>query len=178
MRDNRGYRLTAEGRAWDGYAPLLTFRPLGAPGIAYPAWFTSGKGRSGVYAIRGLGTTDVLYVGESHSGRLYETCSRHFQGWRDARDEKLHPTGWHVTFNREFVEVALLFRAAREARKVQDAMIRELKPSHNSFVTHLTPEDIQTIREHTGTLSEIAERYGVSINHACNIRNGMRRRHA
>jgi hypothetical protein len=47
----------------------LTYRPIRRPGEAYPAWLRALKGRSGVYVIKERG--EVVYVGESHSGKLY-----------------------------------------------------------------------------------------------------------
>jgi hypothetical protein len=37
------------------------------------------RGMSGVYALRDRGSKEVVYVGESHTGRLYQTLVRHFQ---------------------------------------------------------------------------------------------------
>src|SRR5262245_12003108 len=63
----------------------LIYRPVGATGERYPAWIDELRGKSGVYVIREIqrdGSSEVVYVGESHSGRLYETLTRHFQAWR------------------------------------------------------------------------------------------------
>jgi hypothetical protein len=64
------------------------WRRIGAQGEAYPAWVRALRGRSGVYAIRlpssglfGFGGPVVVYVGESHTGNLYGTLTRHFQVW-------------------------------------------------------------------------------------------------
>ena len=37
---------------------------------------------NGVYAIRSARLLGVLYVGESHTGRLYDTLVRHLQQWK------------------------------------------------------------------------------------------------
>jgi len=83
-------------RAWARHtiepaAPLrnrrggMTYRPLGGRGERYPDWVQALRGKSGVYVIRERdadGRPIVVYVGESHSNRLYDTLTRHFQEWR------------------------------------------------------------------------------------------------
>jgi hypothetical protein len=62
----------------------LTYRPIGADG-RYPAWVRALRGKSGVYLIRERqrdGSHPVVYIGESHADRLYQTLTRHFQTWR------------------------------------------------------------------------------------------------
>jgi hypothetical protein len=62
----------------------LSYRPIGASG-RYPDWVRALRGKSGVYLIRERqrdGTNPVVYIGESHAGRLYQTLTRHFQTWR------------------------------------------------------------------------------------------------
>jgi hypothetical protein len=59
----------------------FTYRPVGAPGEAYPDWVRALKGKAGVYVIRDEETAEILYVGSS-AGRLYDTLTRHFQAWR------------------------------------------------------------------------------------------------
>lgn len=51
------------------------------------------RGENGVYAIRDKGTHETLYVGESHTGRLWKTLLRHFQGQRsfEGIGEWTHP---------------------------------------------------------------------------------------
>jgi hypothetical protein len=68
----------------------LTYRPLGETGTPYPPWVRALKGKSGVYVIRELkrdGSSQIVYVGESHSGRLYNTLTRHFQSVRHEAQE-------------------------------------------------------------------------------------------
>lgn len=60
----------------------LIYRPIGATGERYPDWIRALDGKSGVYVIREIqrdGSAETVYVGESHSGRLYDTLTRHFQ---------------------------------------------------------------------------------------------------
>ena len=49
--------------------------------LRYAPWVRELKDRNGVYVIRDALDGDVYYVGESHSGRLYSTLTRHFQFW-------------------------------------------------------------------------------------------------
>lgn len=86
---------------------------------------------SGVYAIvapRGR----VLYVGESHSGRLYDTITRHFRRW--AIDPHLDAQGRRrggTTYDRRRVSVAYLITRADEAQDHQYAEIARLRPRDN-----------------------------------------------
>lgn len=57
----------------------MSWRSIGKSGDPWPAWLVALQGRSGVYAVRE--GRRVVYVGESHSGRLYGTLTRHFQAW-------------------------------------------------------------------------------------------------
>lgn len=68
----------------------LVYRPVGERGEPYPDWLRAIKGESGVYVIRERqrdAEPVVVYVGESHSGRLYETLTRHFQEVRHEAQE-------------------------------------------------------------------------------------------
>ena len=49
-------------------AGRLVFRSVGASGEPYPAWLAEYRDRSGVYLIRERGR--LVYIGESHAGRL------------------------------------------------------------------------------------------------------------
>jgi len=65
----------------------FVYRPVGERGEDYPEWLRNLRGSSGVYVIRDARTSEVLYVGESHSGRVYETLTRHFQEVRHEAQE-------------------------------------------------------------------------------------------
>ncbi|HJL20438.1 MAG TPA: hypothetical protein RMH99_32525 [Sandaracinaceae bacterium LLY-WYZ-13_1] len=65
--------------------------------LAYAPWVRDLQYRCGVYVIRDADTREILYVSESHTGRLYATPTRHFQqdgytapttGRRDVRDQE------------------------------------------------------------------------------------------
>ena len=68
----------------------LSYRPIGRSGDRYPDWIRALRGKSGVYIIRERqrdGSSPVVYVGESHAGRLYQTLTRHFQTVRHEAQE-------------------------------------------------------------------------------------------
>ena len=67
--------------------------------LRYAPWVRELKDRNGVYVIRDALDGDVYYVGESHSGRLYSTLTRHFQFWDG------YTAG--TTYDRDGVEVAV-----------------------------------------------------------------------
>jgi hypothetical protein len=114
---------------------------LGPGASAYPAALRALRGKSGVYAIRKpagwISSAEVLYVGESHTGRLYQTLTRHFQQWRRGKDwwrgkfssEQTDPGH---TYDRGAVEV--MWKVATPARAIlwQSAWIRSFKPRDNS----------------------------------------------
>lgn len=93
--------------------------------LRYAAWVRALHKRSGAYVIRDLETGEVLYVGESHSGRLRGTLTRHFQSW----------TGYQAgtLYNRYRVEVAVvaLDAPAKEVIATQKELIRALSPTDN-----------------------------------------------
>lgn len=99
----------------------LTYRDLGR-GPDYPDWLKALRGRSGAYVIREKGGA-VLYVGESHTGRLYQTITRHFQAWSGR--------GSGFTASRYGVEVAVRLTPPPAAVGAQDNLICKLKPSAN-----------------------------------------------
>lgn len=113
---------------------VLRYRDPVDPGdyTRYAPWVRQLVGRCGAYVIRETGTKLVLYVGESHTGRLHSTLTRHFQHWEG------YTAG--TTYDRFGVEVAVtaLDRPASEVVQTQVELIRELEPLDN---THHTGED-------------------------------------
>ena len=116
----------------------LIYRPLGASSTAYPAWVRALKGHSGVYVIRELardGTTEIVYVGESHTNRLYETLTRHFQTWRrwkgywKGQYAEGHDPG--LTYARDRVEVATRITSPLAALDEEARLIARLLPRDN-----------------------------------------------
>jgi excinuclease UvrABC nuclease subunit len=101
----------------------LEFRSV-KEGRAVADWVKSLKGKSGVYLVREPGFLgEVLYCGESHTGRLYSTLLRHFEHWSG-------PTAG-PTFPASRVEVAVVRCPAARALDLQNAMIAEYRPKHN-----------------------------------------------
>src|SRR5208282_4083092 len=102
-------------------AMSLEFKPV-KEGRAVAPWVRALKGKSGVYLIREKNgflffAGEVLYCGESHTGRLYSTLLRHFQHW----------TGKTAgpTFAASKIEVAVVRCPANRALDLQNAMIQE-----------------------------------------------------
>ena len=87
----------------------------------------------------GYAGDEVLYVGESHTHRLYSTLTRHFQYW-DGRTAG-------TTYQRENVEVAvaLLDASSRDVVSAQAELIGELAPRdnvHHQLGFHDADEDL------------------------------------
>lgn len=78
---------------------------------------------SGAYAIRDRRSGEVLYVGESHTGRLYPTLTRHFQRWKGLTAG--------TTYDRHRVEVKLEETDPRDASDLQEDWIARLAPADN-----------------------------------------------
>lgn len=131
---------------------MSEWRVIGDAG-AYPDWLRALKGKHGVYAIRerarstlfGLVAVPalVVYVGESHTKRLYETLTRHFQQWRRQKAwwrgkysaEQADPGH---TYQRKNVEVMVKVAPSRAvALAWQAAWIRRLKPRDNRIGAEL-----------------------------------------
>ena len=139
--------IVIDPRAWLGGeapAPLrnrgasLVYRPVGARGDRYPAWVQALRGKSGVYVIRERDTAGdpvVVYVGESHTDRLYETLTRHFQDWRRYKGfwrgqyAEGHDPG--MTYPRDRVEVATRVMSGPDAIDEERRLIRRLNPRDN-----------------------------------------------
>jgi hypothetical protein len=115
----------------------LTYRPVGVPGGPYPEWVRALRGKSGAYVIRersARGEAQIVYVGQSQADRLYETLTRHFQGW------SRHKRYWRgqfsandpgTTYPRADVEVAVRVTDASHALEEEARLIRRLQPRDN-----------------------------------------------
>lgn len=102
------------------YAPALRF-------------IAAGK-HSGIYAILDRRSRAVLYVGESHSGRLYDTITRHFRAWSIARgaDAQGRRRGGEM-YDRASVAIAFTLTPAALAQETQYAAIQALRPRDNAI---------------------------------------------
>jgi len=111
----------------------MLWRDLGS-GPGWPSWIRALRGRSGAYAIRETDSwgRQVVYVGESHSGRLYGTITRHFQTWRGSTAG--------LRYDRGRVQVAVCVSEASDAQALQLRLIRRLKPADNSYLLASDPD--------------------------------------
>jgi hypothetical protein len=116
----------------------LRFRPVGNPAEPYPDWVRGLKGKSGVYVIRELdenGEPLVVYVGESHTDKLYDTMTRHLQQWRrwkgfwKGQYGQGHDPG--LTYDRDSVEVATRVVPPEEAIELEARLISKYSPRDN-----------------------------------------------
>ena len=92
------------------------------------------RGASGAYAFRDRSSGRVLYVGESHTGRLWKTAIRHVHGQRSfARvGEWTHDVPGRL-------DVAVWLCAPDEALELEAALIEALDPVHNELWTEEVP---------------------------------------
>jgi hypothetical protein len=113
----------------------LVYRPIGERGGRYPKWIRDLRHESGVYVIRDRSTREILYVGESHTSKLYETLTRHFQTWRRFKGfwrgqyAEGHDPG--LTYPREAVEVSARITTPARALEEEARLIRRLAPRDN-----------------------------------------------
>jgi hypothetical protein len=117
----------------------LSYRSLGRTGERYPAWVRALRGKSGVYIIRERqrdGSNPIVYVGESHTSRLYQTLTRHFQTWRRAKKfwagqygGQGHDPG--LTYDRARCTVAVRVLPAERAIDEEARLIVRLRPRDN-----------------------------------------------
>jgi hypothetical protein len=77
----------------------------------------------------------VVYVGESHTDRLHETLTRHFQSWRRYKGfwrgqyAEGHDPG--LTYDRNTVDAAVVITPAYDAYETESRLIRRLRPRDN-----------------------------------------------
>lgn len=101
----------------------------------------NGRTLSGLYAIVQAGR--VVYVGESHTGRLYDTITRHFRDWRiDAKHDAQGRRRGGMTYDRERTAVVYAITDADAAPTLQYAEIRRLRPRDNTNDGHKAPKAI------------------------------------
>ena len=91
----------------------------------YPAWIRGLRRANGVYVFKERRTGEIVYVGESHSDRLYSTLTRHLQAWTD----KYATAG--ATYTRDEVDVAVIVVPAEHATHLQNELICALIPRDN-----------------------------------------------
>lgn len=80
-------------------------------------------GKKGVYLIKHKGK--IVYIGQSGSN-LYKTITRHFQSWNDRSQIRItYPQSKAYTIR------VVLTRTAKQAAKLERALILKLKPKDN-----------------------------------------------
>lgn len=87
-------------------------------------WLDEIRGFCGVYRIRDASSGEMLYIGESHSHRLYETLLRHFSAWRNNESR---------TFAREEVQVSVRLCDPHEAAEMQFDALRKWPTRFNVY---------------------------------------------
>jgi hypothetical protein len=131
----------------------LSYRPIGTSG-RYPDWVRALRGRSGVYLIRERqrdGTNPVVYIGESHANRLYQTLTRHFQTWRRHKKfwsgqytgSQAHDPG--LTYPRARCTVAVRVLSAERALSEEARLIARLRPRDNLIGQPDEPADQEAV---------------------------------
>jgi len=110
-------------------------------GTGFPAWIRGLRRANGVYLFRDVETDELVYIGESHTSRLYATLTRHFQAWTNAYDTA------GVTYDRDQVDVAVIIVPRDHATHLQNELICTLTPRDNRascadiFPTHTEAVD-------------------------------------
>lgn len=100
--------------------------PAGDKPGTFAQWLRDLRNQSGAYVIRSAQTSETLYVGESHTGRLADTLRRHFNSWRDTDERK------HFTYDRHRVEVGVRLTPPGAAVGAQNNLIQRLQPRDNT----------------------------------------------
>lgn len=107
--------------------PIVYRRPL-TPQGEYADWLQALRNQSGVYVIRWAATGTILYVGESHTGRLAKTIKRHFYSWRDTAERK------HHTYDAARIEVGIRMMPPSAAIGSQNQLILRMEPRDNGLI--------------------------------------------
>lgn len=108
------------------------FSPIGH-GRGYHPFLRTLANQSGVYVIFANNDNGKpLYVGESHTNRLYDTITRHFRSWRiDPRNDAQGRRRGGTTYDRARVTLSVAITAPQDAAAAQFALIQVLNPRDN-----------------------------------------------
>jgi hypothetical protein len=90
----------------------------------------AGVAASGVYKLVDRDSGEVLYVGESHTGRIYDTITRHFRAWE--RKDRGGQRRGGVSYDRRRIAFAVELTTDADAQPRQYALIQLLRPRDNS----------------------------------------------
>jgi len=104
----------------------LVYRPVADSRGAFLPWVNDLRASSGAYVIRAAGSGQILYVGESHTGRLAKTIKRHFYSWKD------DPIRRHFRYQPGRVEIAVRLCPPPAASGAQNNLILRLDPRDNT----------------------------------------------
>jgi len=113
----------------------VAWRGIGKKGEPWPAWVQALTGRSGCYAVRE--GARCVYVGESHSGKLYGTLTRHFQAWTRNKPRGLWAqlfgsgTDPGRRYDRDSCTVRVMVTTPAKALEKQTEWIARLNPRDN-----------------------------------------------
>lgn len=135
-------RACAGGRNASGRSPWRSPRP-DRHSRKWEPWVDELDGRNGVYLIRPAGGGDVLYIGESHRGRLKKTLTRHLWNWEGL--------GSGPTYAPHEVEIAVeLADDGGDPVRRQFELIQQLRPRDNEqdgrwlLMQHWRPRKLHT----------------------------------
>jgi hypothetical protein len=113
-------------------ARLRWAAPVAGDGEGFAEWIGAlrGHGLNGVYLIRDRRTRQILYIGESHTGRLYETMTRHLYPWNGK--------GAGPSYRPELIEMAVIVAETPLDDPVADqyALIQAHQPPDNVMDGH------------------------------------------
>lgn len=106
--------------------------PVAADGRHLADWIGElrGSGASGVYLIRDARTRQIRYIGESHTGRLFETMTRHLYMWNGK--------GSGPSYRPNLVELAIIVAETPLDDPVADQyeLIQQHEPPDNQMDGH------------------------------------------
>jgi hypothetical protein len=110
-------------------ARLRWYSPVGSDGLL-AEWVYTMRGQSGVYLIRDGRTREIVYIGESHTHRLFETMTRHLYVWNGR--------GSGPTYHPALVEIAVIVAETPLDDPVADqyALIQQHEPRDNVMDGH------------------------------------------
>lgn len=131
------------------HSPLPALNQPVGPFFVVEEMFTPGPGAWSRYAaelaaLRGVNVSGVycimdeqrraLYVGESHTGRLYDTITRHFRQWKiDPSNDAQGRRRGGTTYDRSKVLIAYTLTLPGDAAALQYAEILRLRPRDNAI---------------------------------------------
>lgn len=133
----------------DSAIPVVVDPDAAAPVYSPELAALDGLDASGVYVILSR-SGGVLYVGESHTGRLYATITRHFRRWSRPRGAYANGrASGGVSYDRRRCLVAWRECLPEQCAALQWAEIVRLRPRDNE-VAATPPEVREALRDQSG----------------------------